>query len=358
MEANLPKPEKPYRFDTISKPVSPTDYAMWESTLWDYLKSIKPYRKLLKKNLTWTLDDENNRGFANDDEGPENQRMMAEDKAAAIDSILLKIGTYGPKSIFIDITKRSTSFKYIFDAVKRVCGFPVPGTQLIHYMCIKNGLDKNGTETFNDFYWRLRDEKIASLMTVDSAVTFKGRRLEDDEVISPSMENQIVADWLEAIGGIKLVKYVGQEYAKELEKISLYDLQETLGQRETLRSIMEKMEGEEVAKLNRAQTDYRPQGRSYRGRSSSDRGKTANRGRRDNDRYEKRTCYICKELNNGKHESHNTRDCYLRDKNKKKAKSFKVETSKKEDTSLSGDDSDSDDEEDLATRLRNLADQQ
>ena len=121
---------------------------------------------------------------------------------------------------------------------------------------------------------------------------------------------------------------------------------------------MEKMEGEEEAKLKRAQTDYRSQGRSYRGGSNSDRGKTANRGRRDNDRYEKRTCYICKELNNRKHESHNTRDCYLRDKNKKKAKSFKVDTSKKEDTSSNGDDSDSDDEEDLATRLRNLADQQ
>ena len=260
MEANLPKPEKPYRFDTIAKPVSPTDYAMWESILWDYLKSIKPYKKLLRKNLTWTLDETNNRGFAADVEGPENQRMTAEDKAATIESILLKIGTYGPKSIFIDITKRSTSYKYVFDAIKRVCGFPVPGTQLIHYMYLKNSFDKNGTETFNDFYWRLRDEKIASLMTTDSGVTFKGRRLDEDETISPSMENQVVADWLEAIGGIKLVKYVGQEYAKELEKISLYDLQETLGQRETLKSIMEKMDGEEVAKLNRSQIDYKSQG--------------------------------------------------------------------------------------------------
>ena len=122
---------------------------------------------------------------------------------------------------------------------------------------------------------------------------------------------------------------------------------------------MEKMEGEEVAKLNRSQIDYKSQGQSAGRRSSSDRGKTgSNRGRRENDkRYEKRTCYICKELNNGKHESHNTKDCYLRDKNKKKAKSFQVEASKKEETS-SNDDSSSSDEEDLASRLRNLADKQ
>ena len=30
---NLPKLEKPYRFDTIVKSVTATDYAMWEYTL-------------------------------------------------------------------------------------------------------------------------------------------------------------------------------------------------------------------------------------------------------------------------------------------------------------------------------------
>ena len=65
----VPKPEKPYRFDTIPKPVTPTDYAMWEATLWDYLRSIKRNKKLLRKNLTWTLD-EDTRGFVDDDEGP------------------------------------------------------------------------------------------------------------------------------------------------------------------------------------------------------------------------------------------------------------------------------------------------
>jgi len=130
----VPKPEKPYRFDTIPKPVNLTDFAMWEATLWDYLRSIKRNRKLLRKNLTWTLD-EDTRGFVDDDEGPEASRLSGEDKAEILESILLKIGTYGPKSIFIDITKRSTGYKYIFDAIKRVCGFPVPGAQLIHYMC-------------------------------------------------------------------------------------------------------------------------------------------------------------------------------------------------------------------------------
>ena len=50
---NLTKPEKPYWFDTITKLVIAQYYTMWKSTLWEYLKSMKSYRKLLKKYLTW-----------------------------------------------------------------------------------------------------------------------------------------------------------------------------------------------------------------------------------------------------------------------------------------------------------------
>ena len=47
------------------------------------------------------------------------------------------------------------------------------------------------------------------------------------------MQNQLVMDWIEAIGGIKLVKYIGQEYANDLEKISIFGLQETIGNQHT-----------------------------------------------------------------------------------------------------------------------------
>ena len=107
--ATEPRPEKPYKFDTIAKPVSQTDMVMWQSTLWDFLKSTPKFKPLLKKDLTWTTDDANNRGFVSD-AGTENPKLTAGDKSDLLDSILLKIGTYGPKSAFIDITQRSTSW--------------------------------------------------------------------------------------------------------------------------------------------------------------------------------------------------------------------------------------------------------
>ena len=315
---NLPKPEKPYRFDTIPKAVTATDYAMWESTLWDYLKSIKSYRKLLKKDLTWTHDEDDNRGMVDDVAPiPEPNRVSAEDKALALESIILKIATYGPKSIFIDVTKRLKSYKEIFAAIKRVSGFPVQGVQLIQYMCVKNSFDIAGKESYNDFYWRLRDEKIASLMTRESGIKYRGRVLDNDEEITPSVENQVVVDWLEAIGGIKLVKFVGQEYAKELEKTSIYDLQETLGNQEVMKSILEKMNSEEVAKLNRTLVQKQLN-------SQKQQRKPFERERQRKDKSflkKKEHCYICEELGNGNENSHDTADCNRRKKNKR-AKGF------------------------------------
>ena len=276
----------------------------------------------------------------------------AEEKSEIIDSILLKIGTYGPKSIFIDITKRATSYKKIFDAIKRVCGFPVPGAQLIQYMCVKNSFDSSGSETFNDFYWRLRDEKIASLMTVESGITFRGRALTQDEEITPSLENQVVVDWLEGIGGVKLVKYIGHEYTKELEKAAIHDLQETIGQQEVMKSIIDRMETEEVAKLNRSQAANYGGGQRRSTQYGRNSGSSGNTGRSSG--YERKWCYLCEEIKNGKEKSHYTKDCILRNKNRRKAKNFKVEVEDdRSEEEGSNDDSDIEKMEDMLQEMNN-----
>ena len=279
-----PKPEKPYKFDSIPKPINQTDLTQWELTLWD---------------LVWETEKTENRGFRDDILG--DNKLSAEEKSDILDSILLKIGTYGPKSLFIDITKRSTSYKYIWNAVHKVAGFPVPGAKLLQYMTLKNSFDPDKT-SFNDHYWAMRDLKISSLMTRDSGVTFNGQRLEEDEEITPSLENQVVADWLESIGGIKLVKFIGLEYSKELETMSLFDLQESMGQQDNMKAIIDKMETEDEARANRAEVRAVRNNFSTRKSNFPARG-TYPAGRnfpaRGNDRrrqFQDRTCYFCKEI--------------------------------------------------------------
>ena len=294
---------------------------MWENTMWNYLKAIKGYRPLLKKDLSWTLDEDTNKGFTDDTEGPQAERLTAQKKMDICDDIVQRIVTYGPKSIYIDITERATSYKIIFDSIKRVCGFPVPGAQLIQYVRTRSSFDKTGTESYNDFYWRLRDEKIASLMKVASGVKFRGKALERDEQITPMLENQVVCDWIYGIGGLKLVNYVAQEYAKELETTSIFDLQEIIGNQEVMRGIIERMESEETARMSRVQSS-RGKGQTYVNSRQNPK-----ESRQSKNTYEKRWCYFCEELKNGNASTHNTEKCLHREKNKKnkKAKNFQVE---------------------------------
>ena len=182
-------------------------------------------------------------------------------------------------------------------------------------------------------------------MTTESTVTFKGNRVTEGEEITPSFKNQIIVNWLEAIDRNKLIKFFGQENAKELEKLSLHDLQEILGRQETLQTILERIDGKDAAKISRSQTDLGPSMQSIRSQGV--------RGNREW-RYERRISYICKELNNSNHESHNTRDCYLRDnnKNKKIARSYKAEGALKEEPTSDTDSSSEDDN--LASRLQKI----
>ena len=166
------------------------------------------------------------------------------------------------------------------------------------------------------------------------------------------MENQVVVDWLEGIGGVKLIKYIGQEYAKELEKTAIHDLQETIGQQEVMKSIIDRMETEEVAKLNRSQTTNYGGGQrrstqyGRNGRSSGNTGRSSG--------YEKRWCYFCEELKNGKEKSHNTQDCILRNRNRRKAKNFKVEVEdERSEEEGSGDDSDIEKMEEMLQEMNN-----
>jgi hypothetical protein len=155
--------------------------------------------------------------------------------------------------------------------------------------------------------------------------------------------NQVVVDWLESIGGIKLVKFIGQEYAKELENISLFDLQESMGQQESMQAIIDKMESEEEAKLGRAEVKATKP--IYNNRKNQN-----NQNRRK--QFEERICYFCKEIGNDKYKTHDTKFCRLRDKNKskpnQKSKTYKVEVENSSDPNSS--EQESDDE----TKLSNL----
>ena len=287
-----PKPEKPYKLDTVSKPWSETDVETWWLTLMDFIKSVPKFKKSMQSDKTWGPKNVDKRGLEGSD---------AQDRADVIDSILLKIAKNGPSAIFQDIVYRSTSYDYIRNAIRKVCGFPNASNKLVSYFALKNSFDIS-QEEFNTHYYNMRDVRIGCLLKKNSSITFNGKKLNADEELTPALECQIVADWLESIGGVKLLKFVFQEYSRDLETCTLYDMQETLGQKETMNAILEKMNVEEEGKMNRI--DYK----------KNDKGRNA---------YQRRHCYICEEEGR-KFDSHDTKYCWRKNESKRKTKNYKA----------------------------------
>ena len=299
-----PKPEKPYKLHSVPTPWTETDIQQWRLTLLDYLKSIKQFKGYLNADREWKQKHVANRGFTNIPVSGSNPAVSASDQSDTVDSILLKIATYGPKSIFQDIINRSTSFKYIWNAVRRVAGCPSQGAKLIQYIYVKNSFDPSNTASFNDHYWKMRDIRISCLLSVDSGIKFDGKALEKDEELTPSVECQIVVDWLESIGGAKLVRFVGKEYAKELESNSLFDLQERLGQQDNMQALLDRLDIEDdETKTARVKARYVDTSKFYK--------KNAKRN--------KELCQICKETGK-KYDNHKTKDCFSLPNNKERWK--------------------------------------
>jgi hypothetical protein len=121
--------ERSIKFEEISKPVMAVDYMIWKHNLWIHLYSTKPYREFLQEHLTWTTG--KNRGFWADEDGAVVPQLTGREKAETLDSILMEIENFAPKSIFMEIYMKLTSYENIFTAIRKSCTFPVEGA---HWM--------------------------------------------------------------------------------------------------------------------------------------------------------------------------------------------------------------------------------
>ena len=103
------------------------------------------------------------------------------------------------------------------------------GASAFKYFRKTRSFNHAGSQTYQDFYYELRAVKYETLLKANQSSTFQGKKVTKDEVMSPSIQNSIVVDWLAGIDE-DLVEEVEQYYARDLENVSLVDMQETIAQ--------------------------------------------------------------------------------------------------------------------------------
>ena len=171
---------------------------------------------------TWSGKKISNRGFTGD---------KAAANATQVDLLLEYIAQYAPSHLYRDITNRSTSLAAVWTLIRNWAGLKTSGCKQQTYYSVKNSYDPNGDLTVTDFFFTLRNAKEDCLLLSAASggmIKFHGHLPTEDEDLSPTLESDIVLDWMEAIGGSKLVDNVFRSFSKELETEALADLRQRI----------------------------------------------------------------------------------------------------------------------------------
>ena len=213
----------------------------WKGSIIANIKKEEKWVALISQ--TWEPKKITNRGLTGND---------AAAKATQIDLMLEYVSQYAPNALYRDITKRATSLENVWLLIRNWAGLKTSGCKQQTYFRTKHSYDPNGDVSMTDFFFNLRNAKEDCLLLSrhnGGKIKFHGSYPVDDEELSPTLESDVVLDWLEAIGGKKLVEHVFRVFSKELESDTLADLRQSIS--DNLSNLQS--ESDQPADLNRAQ---------------------------------------------------------------------------------------------------------
>ena len=231
-----------------TRSVSEVTANKWQGCMVANIKKEEKWVPLMNK--TWEPKKVANRGLTG---------ATAADDSTQVDQMLEYVSQYAPSALYRDITLRATGLTAVWTLVRDWAGLKTSGCKQNIYFTVKRSYDPNGDLTPTDFFFSLRNAKEDCLLLSakhGGNVNFHGSVPNEDEDLTPTLESDIVLDWLDSLGGTKLVEHTFRVFAKELETESLADLRQRIS--DNLANLM--TEADQQAELNRAfvQNRYYP----------------------------------------------------------------------------------------------------
>ena len=200
----------------LTKNETITSFQNWKQNIEFQLGADPDFARFLVPNVTWTKKSPLNptRGFVNDPAGPE--AVTAVRKAAQLELMLGQIANFCPVISRNTIVKDSTSMNSIWQAIRLHYGFQSTGAQFLDLCTIK----LESMERPEDLYQRLKAFFEDNLLQTSGSIRHMNELPRQDEEMSPTLENTLVALWLKLIDD-ELPKLVKQRYATELRSHTL-----------------------------------------------------------------------------------------------------------------------------------------
>ncbi len=227
----------------------------WKQNLLYTLQLDKNFTELCREGQTWGKKSKHipNRDFK-DDNSESDDAKTAIEKAAILEMMLGQIANYCPvisrKSIL-----NCTSLPQIWQIIRLHYGFQSSGAHFIDLADINLQCD----ESPEDLYQRLMAFTEDNLLRTDGNITHHGDAPEEDEEMSPTLENFIVLRWLMLIHP-DLPRIVKQRYGTELRSRTLASIRPEISQ--AIPSLLDELRGNVDARATRTSTEYMHKRRS------------------------------------------------------------------------------------------------
>ena len=141
------------------------------------------------------------------------------------------ISQYAPNCLYRDITERAMSLTAVWLLIRDWAGLKSTGCKQLAYWQLKRSYDPNGDLSPTDFFFLLRNSMQDCLLrsaTNGGTIPFKGAVPTSNETLSATLESNMVADWLEAVGGPALQNHIARVFSKDLERVTLADLRQRI----------------------------------------------------------------------------------------------------------------------------------
>jgi len=238
---------------TLQSDATVTQYEAWRQNLM-YTLSLDPgCAPFIKKDVVWKKASkaDPNRGFADDGETVDRaSRKTAEQKVCALDMMLGQIANFVPIINRTTITKQCVSLKAVWQVIRQHLGCQQSGARILDLADIS--LEPN--ERPEDLYQRILAFVDDTLLKADSGLKHFGEAIEEDEEMTPALDNMIVLTWLKLLHK-DLPSFVKHKYCTELRSQTLASLKPEISL--ALDSLLNQLRSDQDAKAFRMAVENR-----------------------------------------------------------------------------------------------------
>ena len=203
---------------SLSRNESINSFENWRQNLVYTLSLDSNFAPFLADGTTWGKKTKTHpgRGLAGDGETvPLSKRHTARQKVNFLELMLGQIANYCPVISRNILVKNSTSIQSVWNVIRAHFGFQITGA---HFLDFAN-LHLEPDERPEDLFQRLMAFVEDTLLRADS-LSQHGEATNEDEELTPTLENFIVLTWLKLIHP-DLPKLVTQRYGTELRSRTL-----------------------------------------------------------------------------------------------------------------------------------------